>query len=69
MFGSGFKITIGALVVAVFVAMAVFAPMLAPFDPLRQDLFNRLGPPFGPMPAVGNIRWARTTMVATCCPG
>ncbi|OSP53468.1 ABC transporter permease [Pseudoruegeria sp. SK021] len=45
MFGSQFKIVIGTFVVAFFAFVAIFAPLLAPFNPLSQDLFNRLAPP------------------------
>jgi ABC-type dipeptide/oligopeptide/nickel transport system permease subunit len=34
-----------ALIVALFVVMAVFAPLLAPRDPTQPDLFRRLQPP------------------------
>jgi ABC-type dipeptide/oligopeptide/nickel transport system permease subunit len=34
-----------AFMVALFVAMAVFAPLLAPHDPTQPDLFRRLQPP------------------------
>ena len=45
MFGSGFKIVCGVVVVALFVLVAIFAPVLAPYDPLDQDLLLRLIPP------------------------
>jgi ABC-type dipeptide/oligopeptide/nickel transport system permease subunit len=34
------------IVMALFVLMAVFAPVLAPHDPTAADLFRRLQPPF-----------------------
>lgn len=36
---------IGGGLLAVFLVMALFAPLLAPYDPLAQDLYNRLKPP------------------------
>ena len=35
----------GAVVVAVVLAVALAAPLVSPFDPLGQDLENRLKPP------------------------
>ena len=37
----------GLILVFMLVAMAAFAPVLAPFDPTAQDLANRLLPPGG----------------------
>ncbi len=37
--------TVAALFLLAFVLMAVFAPLVAPVDPNRQDLFARLKPP------------------------
>jgi len=37
--------TAAALIVALFMIMAVFAPLLAPHDPTQPDLFRRLQPP------------------------
>jgi peptide/nickel transport system permease protein len=39
--GAGF----GAIVVALVVLMAVMAPLLSPYDPLKQDVSNLLSPP------------------------
>ena len=36
---------VGAIVLVVAVAVAVFAPFISPYDPLRQDLANLLAPP------------------------
>lgn len=36
---------VGAFIVLVLVLMAVFAPLLAPYDPARQDLRSRRNPP------------------------
>jgi len=36
---------IGMLIVLLFIAVALFAPVLAPYDPLEQDVYNRLQPP------------------------
>jgi peptide/nickel transport system permease protein len=35
----------GALILAVFTFLVLFGPLLAPYDPLKQDLKNRLKPP------------------------
>ena len=39
-------ILLGGGIVAVFVLVAVFAPLLAPYDPYAQNLLGRLQPPF-----------------------
>jgi len=36
---------VGALIILVLIAMAVFAPWIAPYSPIGQDLANRLMPP------------------------
>lgn len=36
---------VGGVLLFLFFVMAVFAPLLAPYDPLSQDLYNRLKPP------------------------
>jgi peptide/nickel transport system permease protein len=38
---------VGLAIVAVLVVTAAFAPLIAPFDPIRQDLPNALRPPDG----------------------
>src|SRR5918992_942348 len=35
----------GAVVLSVFILMAVFAPLIAPYDPLAQDLVNKFAGP------------------------
>ena len=40
----------GAAVMAVFILMAVFAPLIAPYDPLQQDLAGKFAPPSGQHP-------------------
>ena len=35
----------GAAVMAVFILMAVFAPFIAPYDPLQQELTEKFAPP------------------------
>ena len=39
--------TVGAVLVIVFVACALFAPWIAPYDPANIDLPSRLAPPSG----------------------
>ncbi len=36
---------VGLIVLLVMISLAILAPVVAPFDPLAQDLPNRLGPP------------------------
>ena len=36
---------IGALIVVVTIGIAVFAPVLAPGDPIKNSLLDRLNPP------------------------
>jgi peptide/nickel transport system permease protein len=38
---------VGMLVIVVFVLSAVFAPVIAPYDPLKQNIRARLSPPTG----------------------
>jgi peptide/nickel transport system permease protein len=35
----------GTFVMGVFIVMAVFAPLIAPYDPLQQDLAGKFAPP------------------------
>jgi len=39
-------LTLGLVLLAAICAMAIFAPLIAPFDPYDQDLSRRLIPPF-----------------------
>ncbi len=39
-------VMIGGIILLIVVAMALFAPLLAPHDPYSQNLANRLVPPF-----------------------
>ncbi len=36
---------VGLIIILVFTIMAVFAPLLAPYDPLDQSLYDKLKPP------------------------
>ena len=45
-FGPRFKIAVGGAILAVAVLCAIFAPLLAPWDPDQQDLLVRLKPGF-----------------------
>jgi peptide/nickel transport system permease protein len=45
--GPSLKARIGLGIVVCFVLIALFAPLLAPFDPLAQDPVNRLASPSG----------------------
>jgi peptide/nickel transport system permease protein len=46
LFGKRFKITVGGTILAVAVLCAIFAPLIAPWDPDQQDLMARLKPGF-----------------------
>ena len=46
LFGKRFKITVGGTLLAVAVLCAIFAPLIAPWDPDQQDLMARLKPGF-----------------------
>jgi peptide/nickel transport system permease protein len=35
----------GTAIISIFILMAVFAPLIAPYDPLRQDLVGKFAPP------------------------
>ena len=39
------EIVVGCLIVLVWVLLALFAPLIAPFDPLEQSVKDRLQPP------------------------
>jgi peptide/nickel transport system permease protein len=40
----------GTAVMSIFVLMAIFAPLIAPYDPLKQDLIDKFAPPSGAHP-------------------
>jgi peptide/nickel transport system permease protein len=46
LFGKRFKIAVGGAIVATAILAAVFAPLIAPWDPYQQDLMARLKPGF-----------------------
>jgi len=52
LFGKRFKITVGGAILAVAVLCAIFAPLIAPWDPDQQDLMARLKPGFWSVNAV-----------------
>ena len=35
----------GTAIISIFILMAIFAPLIAPYDPLRQDLAGKFAPP------------------------
>jgi peptide/nickel transport system permease protein len=56
LFGKRFKITVGGSIVALAVLTALFAPLIAPWDPYQQDLMARLKPGFwSPQAAPGHL--------------
>src|SRR5436305_2669974 len=50
---------VGLVLLAVLAAAALLAPVIAPYDPLDQDLVARLQPPTGP----GGAPWLGTDQV------
>lgn len=52
-------LTLGLILLTAIVAMAVFAPLIAPFDPYDQDLSRRLIPPFW-SPKANPAHWLGT---------
>jgi peptide/nickel transport system permease protein len=46
LFGKRFKMTVGGTILVLAVFCAVFAPLIAPYDPYQQDLMARLKPGF-----------------------
>jgi peptide/nickel transport system permease protein len=49
----------GLLIVLALLVMAAFAPWLAPYDPIAQNLGNRLLPPFSPGHLLGTDDFGR----------
>ncbi len=45
LFDKRLKMTLGGGIVVAAILMAIFAPLLSPFDPNQQDLLQRLKPP------------------------
>ncbi len=52
-------LTLGLVLLAAIFAMAIFAPLIAPFDPYDQDLSRRLIPPFW-SPKANPAHWLGT---------
>lgn len=48
---------IGLSIVIGLILVTIFAPLLAPYDPLAADLANRIQPP-GPITGSAPISWA-----------
>ncbi len=46
LFGKRFKMTVGGTILVLAVFCAIFAPLIAPYDPYQQDLMARLKPGF-----------------------
>jgi peptide/nickel transport system permease protein len=46
MFGRNFKLGLGGAIMAGAIVLAIFAPLIAPYDPYHQSLILRLKPPF-----------------------
>jgi peptide/nickel transport system permease protein len=44
-FGATFKITLGGAIIGLALFVAIFAPVISPYDPYLQDLLQRLKPP------------------------
>jgi peptide/nickel transport system permease protein len=52
LFDKRFKIGVGGGIVVLALALAIFAPLIAPYDPYQQDLLARLKPGFWSTQAV-----------------
>jgi ABC-type antimicrobial peptide transport system permease subunit len=50
---------VGLVVVGLFVMLGVFAPWIAPHDPVKQNISNMLLPPSGKKAARRRICWER----------
>jgi peptide/nickel transport system permease protein len=44
-FGARFKIALGGAIIGLALLVAIFAPVISPYDPYLQDLLQRLRPP------------------------
>lgn len=47
LFRSNFLFTFGVIICAAWILLAVFAPLIVPYDPIAQDMGNRLAAPSG----------------------
>jgi peptide/nickel transport system permease protein len=63
------RVVIGAGLLLLLIALAVFAPWLAPHGPNEQDLLSTLLPPAWARAATGPFRWAPTRSASACCRG
>jgi peptide/nickel transport system permease protein len=59
----------GAVIFAIMLLTALFAPVLAPHDPAAQVVAHRFIPPAWRMAATGSICWAATIWAATSSAG
>jgi peptide/nickel transport system permease protein len=50
---------VGITIVVLITLSAVFAPLLAPYDPNQQDLLHALAPPFSPGHLLGTDQYGR----------
>ena len=50
---------VGLVMLVVFIASAVFAPVVAPYDPLEMDLMNSFAPPGSPGHILGTDNFGR----------
>ena len=61
------KVVFGGGFILLLILLALFAPLIAPHDPLEQDLMSGTLPPFGLRPApTRHTGSAPTTSAATC---
>ncbi len=55
-------LVIGALLILLTIAAAIFAPLLTPYDPASQDLLHALAPPGTPGHPLGTDQFGRDTL-------
>ncbi len=67
LFGKRFKMAVGGTVLVLAVFCAVFAPLIAPYDPYQQHLMAHLEPGFWSEKASPATSSAPTTTGGTCC--
>lgn len=60
-----FYFLLAACILAVFVLSAVFAPLLAPFGPLDQDMSSFMSPPFSGAHILGTDSFGRDLLTRT----
>ncbi len=60
------RAVVALAVLLLLIVAALFAPLIAPYDPSTQNLLLRLRPPPGRTAAAAPTSWAPTSSAATC---